>query len=241
MADRPSSMSGMDEPINVVAQNGQEFDKPSKRNSDLSSEASDQSPPTPAEGDMKRSVTKPPTAKLPLPSDTTDGQPAIRPTFSHLYHSSNTSRSLSTRTSSSSLQALNEDTVIDARSELGGLGRSPLSRRTSYVTQSEPQPTEYPVYPDQSYEVLQSQVHPTYQRPSLWTRGSHNNRSDTQSRYGSRTSRTAGNTPVSSPGLFSFRSRRPTPFGSEDGRVSSPYLHPTHLQPPKEYAPSPPP
>ncbi|PKY04061.1 serine/threonine protein kinase [Aspergillus campestris IBT 28561] len=233
MADRPSSLSGMDEPINVVARNGQELDKSSKRSSDLSSEVSDQSPPTPAEGDMKRSVTKPPTAKLPLPSDTTDGQPAIRPTFSHLYHHSNTSRSLSTRTSSSSLQALNEGTVVDARSELGARP-SPLSRRTSYVTQSESPPTEYPVYPDQSYEVLQSQVHPTYQRPSLWTRGSHHARSDTQLRYGSRPSRTAGNTPVSSPGLFSFRSRRSTPFESDDGRVSSPYLHPTHLQPPKE-------
>ncbi|KAL4896476.1 hypothetical protein BDV59DRAFT_198849 [Aspergillus ambiguus] len=224
MTDRPSSVSGPEETINYVGRNGQ-----------LPGGS-----PRPAAGETPEvDVPKPPTAKLPLPGggDPPDGQPALRPSYAHLYHSSGASRSPSTRTSSSSLQALNEDTVVDARSDNGGFVRPSLPRRTSQLGQSEPQSaSDYPVYPDQSYAVLQSQIHPTYQPPYLRTRSSYPSRTESLSRIGSaRASRTVGNTPVSSPGLFSFRSPRSTPFASDDeGATSSPYLHPTHLQPPKE-------
>ncbi|PYH99230.1 serine/threonine-protein kinase Ssp1 [Aspergillus ellipticus CBS 707.79] len=228
--DRPPSASGLEEPATLVARNGHTSDSVRRRSSDKSSETSA------PEADIKQTVTKPPNAKLPLPSDFADGQTSLRHPFPHLYHSSSTSRSPSTRTSSSSLQALNEDTVVDARSDHGTLGRGPVaSRKMAHVGHSEVHLPEYPVYPDQSYAVLQSQIHPTYQPPFIRSHSSYPSRIETARLPPSRASRTAGNTPMSSPGLFSVRSPRSTPFGSDDeGRASSPFLHPTHLQPPKE-------
>lgn len=167
------------------------------------------------------------TAKPPLTSDLSETQASLRQAVPHVY----TSRAPSTRSSSSSLQALNEGTVVDARSEHGSVGRSP--RRAS--RQSDHQP-DYPVYPDQSYASLQSQVHPTWQPPHLRSRSSYPSQTDSLPQISPRVARTAGNTPVSSPGLFSMRSPRTTPsLGSDDdGWIGSPYLHPTHLQPPKE-------
>lgn len=161
---------------------------------------------------------KPPINELP------DAQASLRQAFPHVYSSS---RAPSTRTSSSSLQALNEDTVVDVRSQNGTAGRSP--RRTSRPSDARP---DYPVYPDQSYASLQSQVHPTWQPPHLRTRGSYPAQADPIPRF-ARVSRTAGNTPISSPGLFSMRTP-PNSGSDEDGVIGSPYLHPTHLQPPKE-------
>ncbi|PWY76416.1 serine/threonine-protein kinase Ssp1 [Aspergillus sclerotioniger CBS 115572] len=233
--DRPPSVPGLEEPISLAARNGQASDHVRRRSSDKSIE--DFSSPAPTEADARQTVTKPPNAKLPLPNDFTDGQTSLRHPFPHLYHSSSTSRSPSTRTSSSSLQALNEDIVVDARSDHSALGRSSISsRRISHLGHSETHAAEYPVYPDQSYAVLQSQIHPTYQPPFLRSRSSYPSRTEATKFAPSRPSRTAGNTPLSSPGLFSIRSpRSTTPFGSDDeGRISSPYLHPTHLQPPKE-------
>ncbi|KAB8072017.1 hypothetical protein BDV29DRAFT_8811 [Aspergillus leporis] len=237
MTDRPPSVSGLEESTNYIARNGQISDSTNRRGSDKSREASEPST-TSTELDVKQSVTRPPTAKLPLQNDLADGQPTLRHPFPHLYHSSSTSRSPSTRTSSSSLQALNEDTIVDARSDLGTIGRVPLPRRSSHRGQSDGQPPEYPVYPDQSYAVLQSQIHPTYQLPSIRSRNSYPSRIEVLGRLApARASRTAGNTPISSPGLFSVRSplRSTSSLVSDDeGRISSPYLHPTHLQPPKE-------
>ncbi|KAK6837404.1 hypothetical protein RU639_001177 [Aspergillus parasiticus] len=236
MTDRPPSVSGLEEPI-YLARNGHISDSTRRQARDKPREGSDSSQSS-TEVDVKPSVTRPQTAKLPLQNDLADGQTALRHPFSHLYHSSSTSRSPSTRTSSSSLQALNENSVVDARSELGAIGRIPLPRRSSHLGQSDTQAPEYPVYPDQSYAVLQSQVHPTYQHPSLRSRNSYPSRTEVLGRFApSRASRTAGNTPVSSPGLFSVRSplRSTSSLVSDDeGRISSPSLHPTHLQPPKE-------
>ncbi|PLB46929.1 putative serine/threonine protein kinase [Aspergillus steynii IBT 23096] len=236
MTDRPPSVPALEEPVSFGCRNGKSSNNAHRRGSDKSNEASGQLFSASTDADTRPTVTRPPTAKLPLPTDVAEGQASLRHPFSHVYHSSSTSRSPSTRTSSSSLQALNEDAVVDARSD-GIFGRPSLPRRTSHLSQSDTQPAEYPVYPDQSYAVLQSQVHPTYQPPHLRSRSSYPSRTEILTRFPpARVSRTAGNTPISSPGLFSVRSPRSTPpFGSDDeGRMSSPYLHPTHLQPPKE-------
>ncbi|KAJ5611626.1 hypothetical protein N7528_008731 [Penicillium herquei] len=166
-------------------------------------------------------------APKPTSAEIADAQATLRQAFPHVYTSS---RAPSTRSSSSSLQALNEDIVVDARSEHGGVGRSP--RRTSRHSENMP---EYPVYPDQSYASLQSQIHPTWQLPHLRSRSSYPSQAEPIPRF-PRSVRTAGNTPVSSPGLFSMRTPRTTPpMGfDEEGGIGSPYLHPTHLQPPKE-------
>lgn len=239
MTDRPSS-AGLEEPVNLVAQNGQAVDSvPSRRSSSRSTEAPEASLPAPTESaDVKQAVAKPPSAKLSLPNgEVADAQTSLRHTFPHLYHSSSASRSPSTRTSSSSLQALNEDTVVDARSDHGLWTKASLGRRMSHRSATDAQPADYPVYPDQSYAVLQSQIHPTYHPPFLRSRSSYPARTESLGRLVTpRTARTAGNTPVSSPGLFSVNSPNSTPPANSDneGRISSPYLHPTHLQPPKE-------
>lgn len=109
---------------------------------------------------------------------------------------------------------------------------------------------DYPTYPDQSYSSLHSQVYPTRPPPMLRTRSSHpsphalysemsnlfrtgRDRERTSPTLGSKT---AGNTPTSSPGLFSPRASRSTPPGGSGEALSpsSPHLHPTQFQPPRE-------
>jgi len=186
--------------------------------------------PAPSANDNPNGRTTTKQAPIPVTvPDLSETQTTLRQAFPHVYTSS---RAPSTRSSSSSLQALNEDTVVDARTQLGNLGRN--SRRSSRHSDQQP---DYPVYPDQSYASLQSQVHPTWGLPPhLRPRSSYSTpaTAETLPRF-PRVSRTAGNTPVSSPGLFSMKSPRSTPLGSDDeGLVSSPSLHPSHLQPPKE-------
>lgn len=168
-----------------------------------------------------------------------------------LPHSSNNSRASSTKTSSSSLQAMNEDSVTDARTELPNPlpYRPSLVRRLSQQLEASIQPlaptthavntsADFPVYPDQSYAVLQSQVYPPPYQPFLRGRSSYPSPTEytKQFDYSSHGPRTVGNTPISTPGLFAGRSARTSPsVGSDDEPYTfSPYLHPTHLQPPKE-------
>ena len=206
-------------------------DKISKRDSGNLSEVTEEDPsplPSSDSGESKQVITKPPSARLSLSnSDAGDGQSTLRHPYHNLY-SASSSRNSSARTSTSSLQALNEDTIVDARS----VRRPPMSRRTS-----DKHSQDLPVYPDQSYASLQSQVHPTYQPPFSHPRSAPQSHHDIRSRLAqSRAARTAGNTPLSSPGLFSFKNpHSATPFGTDDDtRVGSPYLHPTHMQPPRE-------
>lgn len=187
-----------------------------------------------------------------------DGQSPLRHAhhgFRFPPHSSNTSRASSAKTSSSSLQALNEETVIGAHhSDPGTTTRTSLCQ--NLVQHAEPlteplapstQPLhvsgDFPVYPDQSYAVLQSQVHPPiHPPPSLRSRSSYPLQTEFPLRdhpeLVPQGSRTAGNTPISSPGLFSARSSNqstpPPPVSDDETRIGSPYLHPTHLQQPKE-------
>lgn len=128
---------------------------------------------------------------------------------------------------------------------------SPLSEHPPppATTQNQPaKPTnDFPVYPDQSYAAAQNQIHPpAYKPPFLRSRSSYPSHfgfpfqstalswlRDPSSRP--QGSRTAGNTPISSPGLFTSPISRPTSSaGSEDGRIGGSYLHPTHMQEPKE-------
>lgn len=180
-------------------------------------------------------------------SENSSRRPSSHHTFSSLIHPSNTSTS--TKTSSSSLQALNEDAVTDARSDPSAASRTSLGRTLSHHSElpaerlatttklNKKTDPEYPVYPEQSYASLQTQVYPTRGQPSLRTRSSCPSHTDqTRPRENSHPQgpRTAGNTPISSPGLFTPRRSTPSVGSDEDGRVGSPYLHPTHLQPPKE-------
>lgn len=224
MTERGSSVPGLEEPEQAT-RNGHGLDpKPTHRSEDTLQALSllnDQ----PESRQAAQTTTK--QAPKSAAAEISEAQATLRQAFPHVYASG---RAPSTRSSTSSLQALNEDIVVDVRSEQGGVGRSP--RRTSRHSENFP---EYPVYPDQSYASLQSQIHPTYQLPHLGSRSSYPSQAEPTPRF-PRVSRTAGNTPLSSPGLFSIRSHRHTPsMGSDDGNpIGSPFLHPTHLQPPKE-------
>ncbi|KAF2840613.1 kinase-like protein [Patellaria atrata CBS 101060] len=131
-------------------------------------------------------------------------------------------------------------------------------RVPSYYLRSSHFPTndskDLPSFPNQSHAALQNQIHPTtYNSQSARSKSSH------ASHYGSNTarsvatlnnpyetarhimdtgSRTAGNSPASSPGLFSPDASPTAPTGvdgqDEHGFYSSPYLHFTHRQAPKE-------
>lgn len=235
MADRAPSELSLEEPTDVAAPHHGQVSEHTHRRATSKSDIAGGSQHSSIDLDAGQAITKPSNAKLPPSNDSSDGQPSLRHTFPHLYHSSGTSRSPSTRTSSSSLKALNEDTVVDARSERSVFSRISLSRRTSYNHQSDSGAAEYPVYPDQSYAVLQSQIHPTYQPPFLRSRSSYPVDTVHKPTY-SRGARTAGNTPISSPGLFSVRTPGLTSSPGSDGddRSGNSYLHPSHLQPPKE-------
>ncbi|KAJ4347572.1 hypothetical protein N0V95_005309 [Ascochyta clinopodiicola] len=114
-----------------------------------------------------------------------------------------------------------------------------------------PQHRDGPVYPNQSYAALQFQQYPTpYTPPIVRARSSHpahfsaNSVSAIPSFGASNVHyrdimdsapRTAGNSPINSPGLFD-PTKRTTPGSREpsDGLYSSPWLHHTHRQAPKE-------
>ena len=180
----------------------------------------------------------------------------------------------STKTSSSSLHRLDEDVPninleeleIHRHLERKSSKRSGRSSTTSRVkaladasaSQSSERPLwptlsrysshDPPVYPDQSYLALHSQIYPTRPAPLLRTRSSHpsphslytdlstttrpgRDRERTSPTTGSKT---AGNTPTSSPGLFSPRASRSTPPAGDPAQAGSPHLHPTQFQTPRE-------
>ncbi|EER26187.1 hypothetical protein D8B26_003473 [Coccidioides posadasii str. Silveira] len=185
--------------------------------------------------------------------------------FPYRPHSSNTSRPASTSTSSSSLRSLTDPVGVDGRPDNRSIpttGSSPNSSTPRAIEGSQPVPLsplseippssrpndvytdDFPVYPDQSYAVLQRQQYPPpHPPPLLRSRSSypshHTRSSQSQGQIWAQeftdrgqTSRTAGNTPISSPGLFS--THLSSSMGSEDGGIHTSHLHPTHLQEPKE-------
>ncbi|KAJ5500464.1 Calcium/calmodulin-dependent/calcium-dependent protein kinase [Penicillium expansum] len=214
MTEIRSSQAGLEDP-DQLARNGH-VSKNHKRNISRSDESSQL--PSASNEPESRPPSKS-SAEQPIITDVSEAAATFRQAFPGLYGA----RTPSNRSSSSSLQALNEGIVVDVRSESGSIGRS--TRRTSRHSDH-----QLPVYPDQSYASLQSQVHPTWQPPHLID-------PDPLPRHSyARGIRTAGNTPLSSPGLFSMRhSRMGTPTASDDDiSMGSSLLHPSHLQPPKE-------
>ena len=110
---------------------------------------------------------------------------------------------------------------------------------------------EYPTYPDQSFQALQSQVYPTPYSPaglpysvgigsSYPSQNFSSSSTDVQAikdvPHANSGSKTVGNTPAQSPGLFSplFPNKKQWAGGSDDGRCTTPMLHPTHQRVPKE-------
>ncbi|KAJ5141980.1 hypothetical protein N7526_002975 [Penicillium atrosanguineum] len=231
MTESRASIAGLEEADQPMTRNGPVAGDPNRDFNHL-----DEAQTTSAlneKADLGRQPLSKQSAKAPLTPEISEAQATIRQAFPHVY----SSRIPSARTSTSSLQALNENIVVDARSENGSIGRSP--RRASRQSDTQPEFSAYPdlpVYPDQSYASLQSQIHPTWQPPHLRPRSSYPSQSEPAPRTHPRTARTAGNTPLSSPGLFSMRSPRITPpnVSDDEGSLGSPYLHPTHMQPPKE-------
>lgn len=178
--------------------------------------------------------------------------------------SANTSRTPSTNTSSntssSSLRSLADQAVASETAPEGpshahssSTARAsdpthpPLSPLSEIPSQPVQRTNDLPVYPDQSYAVLQHQIHPNYHpSPNLRARSSHPTHHphlSISTDYGSRSSwnnrdstdfthisQTAGNTPLSSPRLFS-------PHAAQSSMAlpkKQSHLHPTHLQEPKE-------
>ncbi|KAG0158823.1 hypothetical protein PDIDSM_6343 [Penicillium digitatum] len=215
MTEIRSSQAGLEDP-DQLARNGH-VSKNHKRilsRSDESSQLASASTELESRLPSKSSLEQPS-----IITDVSEAAATFRQAFPGLYGA----RTPSNRSSSSSLQALNEGIVVDVRSESGNIGRGTrhASRHSDH---------QLPVYPDQSYASLQSQVHPTWQPPHL-------TKPDSLPRHSyARGIRTAGNTPLSSPGLFSMRhSRLGTPTASDDDvSTGSSLLHPSHLQPPKE-------
>ncbi|KAI2716065.1 hypothetical protein DTO012A7_3552 [Penicillium roqueforti] len=214
MTENRSSQAGLEDPDQLARNH---VSKNHKR--DLS--RSDESSQLPSASNDQLEYRPQSKSSAEQPSIITDVSEATA-TFRQAFPGVGGARAPSNRSSSSSLQALNEGIVVDVRSENGSIGRS--TRRASRHSDN-----QLPVYPDQSYASLQSQVHPTYHphlaEPDPLPRHSY-----------ARGVRTAGNTPISSPGLFSMRhSRMGTPSASDDDvSTRSSLLHPSHLQPPKE-------
>lgn len=152
--------------------------------------------------------------------------------------------------SSGSLQALSENETINtiqpsirrAVSTKSNPGPARMRSTSQSKTPSLSQPgskrpsySDHPVYPDQSYASLQAPVVGTRPHPVLRARSSHpaqnllyNEVSRGHKHAMNSGVRTADNTPMSSPGLFSPLSVKQ----SSDSQPGSPQLH--HLQAPKE-------
>ncbi|KAF1849927.1 serine/threonine-protein kinase PAK1 [Cucurbitaria berberidis CBS 394.84] len=122
---------------------------------------------------------------------------------------------------------------------------------TTYTYTTPSRQRDGPVYPNQSYAALHLQQYPIpHVPPIVRSRSSHPSHSaanslSSLSAFGLSDEhyrdimesgpRTVGNSPVSSPGLFDPTNRRSRNFEQpDDGLYSSPWLHHTHRQPPKE-------
>ncbi|KAL9075584.1 MAG: hypothetical protein Q9157_003966, partial [Trypethelium eluteriae] len=114
-------------------------------------------------------------------------------------------------------------------------------------------PQEYPQFPNQAYAALQSQLHPSPYPPPppppFRARSAHPSDyassstavspfNDPRARLITESgSKTVGNSPAGSPGLFTPTAspvRAHASHFEEDGYYSTPYLHFTHMQAPKE-------
>ena len=170
----------------------------------------------------------------------------------------------STHISSMSLHAYSEEGEMD-QEQLAALPRAASTRSAQSRSRnrriSNPKPTsatrshaahtnsEVPIYPDQSFAVLQPQPRSTRPATLLRTHSSNPSQNSLHTAMPSATKssrdrrspslniKTADNTPISSPGLFSPLASRPPTAAEYSAGLSqsgSPRLHPMHLQTPKE-------
>jgi len=140
---------------------------------------------------------------------------------------------ISSRRPSLPRQTLSDTSTATVVPEVLSLVRARNQPQRSY--------TEYPQYPNQSLAALQLQKHPERYRPSFMSRPLPLQPPSAISLPGyvpheeaaSREYRTAGNTPIHSPGLFTHRlTHRPVTLEVADSPspLQSPYLHPMQQQ-----------
>jgi len=157
--------------------------------------------------------------------------------------SSNSLTGLSDRDRKSSNQSLGRTSSVRSNQNQIRISR-PSHTKSASTSQPISKRSDHPVYPDQSFLALQSQFSAARPSPPLRSRSSHPaqnvmyNDLSTSSRQPrdrpmlSPGVRTAGNSPISSPGLYTPPAR-PVRLGEEEiRRAASPQLH--HLQTPKE-------
>jgi serine/threonine protein kinase len=136
--------------------------------------------------------------------------------------------------------------------DISGLSTaSSATVRADYALDGSSQHRDGPVYPNQSYAALQFQQYPSpYVPPVGRSRSSHPSHPANNSISGiaslglsnghyrdimGSAPRTAGNSPIGSPGLFDPSKRHMrSSTQPNDGLYSGPWLHHTHRQPPKE-------
>jgi hypothetical protein len=148
----------------------------------------------------------------------------------------------------SSVSTASTQTIVSTRTSTAS-PRPPTFTSRTVDPATTPRRRDGPIYPNQAFSVLQSQVYPPpYQPHPLRTRSSHPSphstysSSEASARHSKENpdmksgSRTEGNTPSPSPGLFtpSFPSPSQASTTDDDSQYSSPFLHPSHRQAPKE-------
>jgi len=148
----------------------------------------------------------------------------------------------------SSVSTASTQTILPTRTSTTSARLPTFTSQTSDPATA-PRQRDGPVYPNQAFSVLQSQVYPPpYQPHPLRTRSSHPSQHSTYSSSAASArhsrenpdmkpgSRTEGNTPSPSPGLFtpSFPSPSQASETDDDSHYSRPFLHPSHRQAPKE-------
>ncbi|KAI9852862.1 MAG: hypothetical protein M1838_004421 [Thelocarpon superellum] len=179
------------------------------------------------------------TSTVPIP--TTDSSPSL--------DSPQPSISSSSREDASSSTFITTFPPIDAATE--SLVPVPTAAPPLIEPTTIPGRRDFPVYPNQAFSVLHSQVHPPpyLPRPQR-TRSSHASQfssSPATASMGGRQrsgdfgpgtdigSKTAGHTPAASPGLFHPPAPTSSPsLSGDDGLYGSAFLHWTQKQPPKE-------
>ena len=148
----------------------------------------------------------------------------------------------------SSVSTASAQTVVPTTTSAASAHPPTFTSRTADPATA-PRRRDGPIYPNQAFSVLQSQVYPPpYQPHPLRKRSSHPSQYSTYSISAASArhsrehpdmksgSRTEGNTPSPSPGLFTPSIPSPSQASEtdDDSHYSSPFLHPSHRQAPIE-------
>ncbi|MCJ1279463.1 hypothetical protein MMC21_007287 [Puttea exsequens] len=163
---------------------------------------------------------------------------------------STSSDNASTESRSASWKDFSTQTVIGPSFNAGSTRPTSVPNFQTKSISRRREVADCPSYPDQSFKSLQDQQHPAPYKPRSpqpsRTRSSHasqncsisstNDKSMDDVRQPTSGAKTVGNTPAQSPGLFSplFPVKKHWANDSDDGRSSTPMLHPSHHKEPKE-------